>query len=278
VSLLQNFQKEKKKINIFQKHINALTILIKTTLYLYPFMLRNIKSNREILNIELFAKMTRKTDIYLVRHGVTDYNNAGKMQGLLDIPLNETGKKQALNVPFNLKNHLGERTPKKIFSSPLKRAKYTAKAIASHYELDVELVDDLKELDIGDYGGAVFEEMDKTEEGKKIKEAFIDNAEKSDNFRYPNGESKLEARMRFFNQVYKLAQDNQDKDIIIIVAHGFVIKQFIMHITQNRNADRWLPGNCGITKAVFNHETQKIDFDKIIFKGEFSTQYLGKKE
>lgn len=65
-------------------------------------------------------------EICLVRHGETDWNKVGKIQGHTDIELNENGIRQAYacaeylnNAPFEL-----------IITSPLKRAKQTAEIIA----------------------------------------------------------------------------------------------------------------------------------------------------
>lgn len=63
--------------------------------------------------------------IYMVRHGQTDWNKKRVMQGLTDVPLNEEGINQALNAKEKLKDVNFDI----CFSSPLKRAKKTAKII-----------------------------------------------------------------------------------------------------------------------------------------------------
>ena len=65
--------------------------------------------------------------IILVRHGQTDWNLKKLMQGRTDIPLNETGRVQALEVKEKLKN---ERIDI-CFSSPLSRTLTTAKIITN---------------------------------------------------------------------------------------------------------------------------------------------------
>lgn len=65
--------------------------------------------------------------IYFVRHGQTDWNKVGRLQGHIDISLNQEGKKQAQIVKQKLKGVKFD----KVFSSPLKRAKETAQIICN---------------------------------------------------------------------------------------------------------------------------------------------------
>jgi len=82
-----------------------------------------------------------------VRHGMTDWNREGRFQGHLDIPLNSTGRQQALS----LRRHLLKRTFDRIFTSPLQRAHETAQLIAGA----VPIVPDwrIAEIHHGDWQG-----------------------------------------------------------------------------------------------------------------------------
>ena len=66
------------------------------------------------------------TDLILWRHGQTDYNSQGRIQGRVDVPLNETGRDQARRAAEDIAA-LG---PTRIVSSPLVRARDTAEALA----------------------------------------------------------------------------------------------------------------------------------------------------
>lgn len=59
----------------------------------------------------------------LIRHGETDWNKEGKIQGQKDIPLNEVGEQQAKEVAQILKETFHITT---IYTSPLQRARKTA--------------------------------------------------------------------------------------------------------------------------------------------------------
>lgn len=75
---------------------------------------------------------------YLVRHGQTDWNRAGKIQGTTDIPLNETGRKQAEQLATVLKERSGYPAKTRIdavYASPLARAFQTAEILAKEEKL-----------------------------------------------------------------------------------------------------------------------------------------------
>lgn len=90
--------------------------------------------------------------IYFVRHGETEWNKIGRMQGSIDIELNETGRKQASIVKEKLKGVKFD----KVFSSPLKRAKETA-TIISNQEVVVD--DRLTERYNGELEGKLKDEI-----------------------------------------------------------------------------------------------------------------------
>ncbi|MES8151672.1 histidine phosphatase family protein, partial [Cutibacterium acnes] len=71
--------------------------------------------------------MSGRTRLVLVRHGRTSYNVQGRLQGRLDIDLDEVGRRQvAATAPV-----IAAMEPAAVLSSPLQRARHTAEAIAS---------------------------------------------------------------------------------------------------------------------------------------------------
>ena len=69
--------------------------------------------------------MEQETQIYFLRHGQTDNNREGRMQGRVDIPLNETGRAQARCAARRLKSISFDA----VYSSPLGRAVETAQIV-----------------------------------------------------------------------------------------------------------------------------------------------------
>lgn len=90
-----------------------------------------------------------------LRHGQTDWNVEGRMQGHTDIPLNATGIAQAHAAAKLLRQ--GSFT--RIIASPLQRAKHTAEIIAETHNLPLEFDDLLKERTFGSYEGRLTREI-----------------------------------------------------------------------------------------------------------------------
>lgn len=93
--------------------------------------------------------------VVLWRHGQTDLNVAGRIQGSQDFPLNETGREQARSVAVEL----AQLNPAMIVSSPLSRALDTARALGGVTGLDVEVDARLVERCYGEWEGLTREDM-----------------------------------------------------------------------------------------------------------------------
>ena len=90
-----------------------------------------------------------RTLVYLARHGQTALNESGVLRGLLDPPLNETGRRQAAL----LGKALGPRGPALVAASPLLRARQTAQPVADHAGLTVTVERSLLDRDYGPWAG-----------------------------------------------------------------------------------------------------------------------------
>jgi broad specificity phosphatase PhoE len=89
------------------------------------------------------------TELILVRHGETDWNAAGRLQGHTDRPLSDYGREQARRLAKEL---AGEEFDA-IYASDLARARETAEIVAAQRHLPVILDPDLREKDWGNWEG-----------------------------------------------------------------------------------------------------------------------------
>ena len=170
-------------------------------------------------------------NIYIVRHGQTDYNVNGRYGGRIDVPLNEVGKAQALEIKEQLKDIKFD----KVYSSPLSRAYETAKTITNH---DIILDDRIIERSNGDMEGKL-----KSEITEKVD--FNDPNEK----RY-NIESIIDFRNRIKNFLDDITNDDTSENILIVTHAGVGIYMRCYFEGEPVNGDYMIYkiGNCEVIK------------------------------
>lgn len=154
------------------------------------------------------------TTFYIIRHGNTEFNNKGRLQGgQIDSPLTEMG----YNDAYNIAKKLNKMKFDAIFSSDLGRTFITAHIIADKLGLTNKIfrVKELREIDFGDLSG---EFKDKAGiEYKKVK--------KDPKYRAPNGESYSDVKKRVMNKLFSLV--NKKNENILIVTHAGCIRGII---------------------------------------------------
>ncbi|NLY53497.1 MAG: histidine phosphatase family protein [Firmicutes bacterium] len=91
--------------------------------------------------------------VLLVRHGQTQHNKDGIMQGLLDVPLNDLGRKQARAVARYIEQKYSLDA---VYSSQLQRAYATGQAIATAQGCPLYTHTALQELDVGEWSGLTY--------------------------------------------------------------------------------------------------------------------------
>ena len=148
--------------------------------------------------------------LLLVRHGETEWNAAGRIQGRSDLPLNETGRWQAERLAPRLKD---EKLAAAV-SSDLQRACQTAQAILAHHpEIDLQTDPRLREMDFGEWDGLTFEQVRERYPGEARR--WLEGWEE---FAPPGGESfsQFVERVAAF---YREIKDSAD-GTTLITAHG----------------------------------------------------------
>lgn len=94
--------------------------------------------------------------LILIRHGRTEWNVQGRVQGRTDIPLDTTGRAQAEAIARRLSGiHLDA-----VYASPLARARGTAKAVAAHHACGVRIAQELTEINFGAWEGKTGRELE----------------------------------------------------------------------------------------------------------------------
>ena len=159
--------------------------------------------------------------IFLLRHGATDWNLAGKCQGLTDVELNAAGREQAEAAAKLL---AGE-TIAAIYSSHLKRARDTAAAVARRHGLAALVEKNLHELDHGALEGLTFVEIQNTHTDfirvwrERPAEAVI-----------PGGEPLAEVGRRAWTALERIIARHRADETLVVVSHNFPILAVVCRI------------------------------------------------
>ena len=152
------------------------------------------------------------TKIFLIRHGETAWNKAGRLQGTSNVLLSPEGIRQAKL----LAQHTPFHTVDAIYSSDLSRALTTAKILSEKFNLPVIEERGFRETNFGDWEGKFFSDL-----------MLIDGFEKffthPDKVHPPNGETFLECQARALTALEEIVADSPNQSIII-VSHGAVIR------------------------------------------------------
>lgn len=169
---------------------------------------------------------------YLVRHGETEWNRVGKIQGISDIPLNDRGREQATILGTRLRGCQIDL----IGTSPLSRAQETAQILAAHLDLGSPVV--IPELIERNYGEA---------EGSNGSDFYKT---------YPNGlgvagrEPKENVEKRAIACLRDLASSSSHNHLL--VAHGAVIRSMLEHCDPGHSVGK-IP-NCSVHKFSMKNE------------------------
>ena len=155
-----------------------------------------------------------KTNILLVRHGQTEWNQQSRIQGHQDSPLTELGKQQAENV----KQLLNKFEIHRAYVSPLKRARDTAAIILNGSSLKATVLKDIGEIHLGPWEG-------KTREETALSHPDEHNSfwYKPDTFNLIGAETYDQLQQRMVNGLETIFSANRNTNILV-VSHWIAIK------------------------------------------------------
>lgn len=152
----------------------------------------------------------RPGELVLVRHGETEWSKSGQHTGRTDIPLTENGIEQAKRAG----RYLADRSFALALSSPLQRARDTARLVG----VDPELDEDLYEWDYGAYEGLTTPQIKVQRHGPW--DLWTDGVPAGDT----PGENAAEVRVRVERVLNRVRPVLAEGDDAIVVAHGHVLR------------------------------------------------------
>lgn len=166
------------------------------------------------------------TRIIYVRHGQTEWNSSMRYQGHTNVPLDETGRKQAKAAAKRFANMKIDA----VYASNLDRAFETASIIAEGLQLPVQSVPAFREICFGEWEGLTYNEIH--EHWPKLLEGLYSTP---GDLGIPGGESFEGVQRRATHKVSELVAAHPDQTILV-VSHGGTLRTILsaaLHLNLN---------------------------------------------
>jgi broad specificity phosphatase PhoE len=158
--------------------------------------------------------------LLLVRHGESTWNHEHRIQGQLDPPLSDEGRRQAVQ----LGRRLAGRAFAGFYSSDLKRASETSSLIGDAVGVTPSPMPELREIYLGEWEGLHTHEL-----GVRFPEAWASWTEEPDWDLVPGGEGSVAFEARVGAVMDSLFERHQQGDVLV-VTHGGVIQVALHHV------------------------------------------------
>ena len=184
------------------------------------------------------------TRICLVRHGETEWNAARRIQGQIDIGLNETGERQAAAAG----RWLRQAAISALYSSDLKRAWTTALAIGGALNLVPRPAPEMRERRYGVFEGLTYDEA-----RHRYPEGYAAFEGRNADYDFENGESLVAMFGRVTGKLKEIAATHPGQNVVVVLHGGVldVINRFVRGNPLEMPRDFLIP-NAGINWISFD--------------------------
>lgn len=191
--------------------------------------------------------------LYITRHGKTQWNIEGRFQGVQDSPLVDSGIRDA----NDLSNYIKDINFTKVYTSPLGRAKQTAKIVFKNREI-------IEDKRISEMNFGVFEGMKKEDINQEYHELYDNLWNHPEKFtQCPNGgETFLDVKKRIVDFLEEMKQYDENENVFI-VTHGMYFVCLLGYILGYEPKDfpkinRQIVRGCSITVVEINNEEMTV--------------------
>ena len=161
------------------------------------------------------------TRLCVVRHGETAWNAEHRVQGQLDVPLNEAGQAQAQAAARALAREKFD----VIYSSDLSRARQTAAPTAELLAMPVVVDRELRERHYG-----IFERLTYAEVKVRYPEDYARFEARDPDYAFRTGESLKDFSVRSIAVISRIANQHEGRNILVFT-HGGVLDKLYRHVT-----------------------------------------------
>ena len=203
----------------------------------HPNTIKN--SNRCTFKCIVFRISTRMGMLLIVRHGETDWNAIGRIQGHTDIGLSEKGAEQARS----LGKRLAGLAIDVAYTSDLKRSSETARIALGGRDIVLNETPKLRE-----YHKGVFEGLTLAEIKAQFPEEYPRYLEKNLSYAPKGGETTRDVSARM-TEIFNEIRSNHLNESVLVVSHGGVLRAAMVSLLGMPLEGNWsfVFGNCGLT-------------------------------
>jgi broad specificity phosphatase PhoE len=192
-----------------------------------------------------------ETRVLLIRHGVTEWHQQGKVLGQRDVPMSEAGVAQMAETVAQLANlPLAE-----ILSSPLQRAVKAAEMLGEKAGIGVARDPRLTDFQLGKWTAMGYDDVTASPEYQRF---LADPTSAS----IPDGESLETIRRRAVSAVEQTITDNPAGDTIAVVTHAGIIRVVLSHYLGSAPANyhriRVSPGSVSILSFADDRDLPRV--------------------
>jgi broad specificity phosphatase PhoE len=186
--------------------------------------------------------------VILVRPGSTDFDQQGRIQGTLDIPLTDAGRQECARTAEELK----AKPIEAVYTSPCTAAQDTAAALATHIDLKVKKVDKLRNIDLGLWQGLLLDDVK-----HKQPKVYRQWQEHPETVCPPQGETLDDAQERVQTALQKLLRKHTEGTIALVIPEPLtsLVRAYLTGATVG---DLWKPPGCGGHWELLEIEPQSV--------------------
>lgn len=191
------------------------------------------------------------TRICIIRHGETDWNVEKRIQGQTDIPLNETGRAQAMAMAFNAAHY----NFTAVYSSDLSRARATAQAVAEGRTLEIKTMAQLRERHYG-----IFQGITAVEAEKRYPEAHALYKARDLNYDFETGESLVSFAVRVMEAFGWIARHHSGHTVAVVCHAGVLDVIYRKATSRPLTTERdFIIPNCALNWFHFDGQGWHLD-------------------
>ena len=192
--------------------------------------------------------------LVLVRHGESEANAEGRLQGRAEFELSEEGRSQSQKLRDRFQKE--DLQPTHVYSSPQQRAAETARIVASSWSVPLVYWDDLKEYDVGIFTGLTWDEI-----GKKYPEV-VQEFQKSRDWDIVEGAETLRSRRdRARRAMEAVTERHTNDDSVLIFTHGGILQYMVAALMGTERTWGISVRNTAVFEFTLDMERWSLDGD-----------------